>query len=69
EDTGPGMSEAEQARIFGEFEQAGPLSQRSAGTGLGLAISARIVREFGGNLTVFSHRGEGSTFKLVFRPG
>ncbi|MFF2322443.1 hybrid sensor histidine kinase/response regulator [Agrobacterium sp. NPDC058088] len=69
EDTGPGMSEAEQARIFGEFEQAGPLSQRSAGTGLGLAISARIVREFGGNLTVSSRRGEGSTFKLVFRPG
>lgn len=69
EDTGPGMSEAELARIFGEFEQAGPLSQRSAGTGLGLAISARIVREFGGNLTVSSRRGEGSTFKLVFRPG
>lgn len=69
EDTGPGMSGAEQARIFGEFEQAGPLSQRSAGTGLGLAISARIVREFGGNLTVSSRRGEGSTFKLVFRPG
>ncbi|CUX25671.1 MULTISPECIES: hybrid sensor histidine kinase/response regulator [Agrobacterium] len=68
EDTGPGMSAAEQARIFGEFEQAGPLSQRSAGTGLGLAISARIVREFGGNLTVSSRRGEGSTFKLVFRP-
>ncbi len=69
EDTGPGMSEAEQARIFGEFEQAGPLSQRSAGTGLGLAISARIVREFGGHLTVSSRRGDGSTFKLVFRPG
>lgn len=69
EDTGPGMSHAEQARIFGEFEQAGPMSQRSAGTGLGLAISARIVREFGGSLTVFSRKGEGSTFKLVFRPG
>ncbi|KJF75233.1 hybrid sensor histidine kinase/response regulator [Agrobacterium arsenijevicii] len=69
DDTGPGMSRAEQARIFGEFEQAGPMSQRSAGTGLGLAISARIVREFGGNLTVFSRKGEGSTFKLVFRPG
>jgi signal transduction histidine kinase/ActR/RegA family two-component response regulator len=69
EDTGPGMSHAEQARIFGEFEQAGPMSQRSAGTGLGLAISARIVREFGGSLTVFSRKGEGSTFKLAFRPG
>lgn len=69
EDTGPGMSRAEQARIFGEFEQAGPLSQRSAGTGLGLAISARIVREFGGRLTVSSRKGKGSTFKLAFRPG
>lgn len=68
EDTGPGMSRAEQARIFGEFEQAGPLSQRSAGTGLGLAISARIVREFGGRLTVSSRKGRGSTFKLAFRP-
>lgn len=69
EDTGPGMSEAEQARIFGEFEQAGPMSQRSAGTGLGLAISARIVREFGGSLTVTSSKGKGSTFKLSFHPG
>ena len=69
EDTGPGMSEREQARIFGEFEQAGPMSQRSAGTGLGLAISARIVREFGGSLTVSSHRGRGSIFTLSFRPG
>lgn len=69
EDTGPGMSPVEQARIFGEFEQAGPLSQRSAGTGLGLAISARIVREFGGSLTVSSRKGKGSIFKLAFRPG
>lgn len=69
EDSGPGMSEAEQAHIFGEFEQAGPMSQRSAGTGLGLAISARIVREFGGSLTVSSRKGKGSTFKLSFRPG
>lgn len=69
EDTGPGMSEREQARIFGEFEQAGPMSQRSAGTGLGLAISARIVREFGGSLTVSSHRGRGSIFTLSFSPG
>lgn len=68
EDTGPGMSEAEQKRIFGEFEQAGPVSQQSAGTGLGLAISARIVREFGGSLTVSSRKGKGSIFKLTFRP-
>lgn len=35
EDTGPGMSQAEQARIFGEFEQAGPMSQQSGEQGLG----------------------------------
>lgn len=69
EDTGPGLSRAEQARIFGEFEQAGPASQQSAGTGLGLAISARIMREFGGSLTVSSMRGKGSAFRLSFRPG
>ncbi|WP_284777783.1 PAS domain-containing hybrid sensor histidine kinase/response regulator [Agrobacterium sp. lyk4-40-TYG-31] len=68
EDTGPGMSGAEQARIFGEFEQAGPTSQRSAGTGLGLAISARIIREFGGALKVDSQRGRGSVFTLTFKP-
>ncbi|NTJ41193.1 response regulator [Agrobacterium larrymoorei] len=68
EDTGPGMNRAEQARIFGEFEQAGSASQRRAGTGLGLAISARIVREFGGTLTVDSEQGKGSTFVLKFCP-
>lgn len=69
EDSGPGMTNQEQERIFGEFEQAGPLSQRSAGTGLGLAISARIMREFGGTLTVSSRKGKGSIFTLAFHPG
>ncbi|NWJ24653.1 PAS domain-containing sensor histidine kinase [Rhizobium sp. RM] len=69
EDSGPGMTRAEQARIFREFEQAGPLTQRSAGTGLGLAISARIMREFGGKLAVSSRKGKGSVFTLSFRPG
>jgi signal transduction histidine kinase/ActR/RegA family two-component response regulator len=69
EDTGPGMDETEQARIFGEFEQAGSALQRSGGTGLGLAISARIVREFGGTLSVTSQKGKGSTFSLKFRAG
>ncbi|WP_313615576.1 ATP-binding protein [Agrobacterium sp.] len=68
-DTGPGMTKAEQARVFGEFEQAGSTRQRSAGTGLGLAISARIVREFGGSLSVESVKGKGSVFILRFRAG
>ncbi|WFU09315.1 ATP-binding protein [Rhizobium sp. CB3090] len=65
-DSGPGMTEEEQARIFGEFEQAGSMLDRSAGTGLGLAISARILREFGGTLSVSSMRGEGSEFNVRF---
>jgi signal transduction histidine kinase/CheY-like chemotaxis protein len=65
-DTGPGMTAEEQARIFGEFEQGGTLAERSAGTGLGLAISARIMREFGGALTVSSEKGKGSEFTIRF---
>ncbi|KQV84144.1 ATP-binding protein [Rhizobium sp. Root1220] len=65
-DTGPGMTEEEQARIFGEFEQGGTTIQKSAGTGLGLTISARIMREFGGSLTVASAKGTGSEFSIRF---
>jgi signal transduction histidine kinase/CheY-like chemotaxis protein len=65
-DTGPGMTAEEQARIFGEFEQGGSLAQKSNGTGLGLAISARIMGEFGGLLTVASEKGKGSQFTIRF---
>ena len=65
-DTGPGMTEEEQNRIFGEFEQGGTLVEKSAGTGLGLSISARIMREFGGTLTVTSEKGAGSEFSIRF---
>lgn len=63
-DTGPGMTAEEQARIFGEFEQAGTAEARSGGTGLGMAISHRIVQEFGGSLSVESEKGVGSTFTI-----
>ncbi|WP_183860770.1 MULTISPECIES: ATP-binding protein [unclassified Rhizobium] len=65
-DTGPGMTEEEQNRIFGEFEQGGSTVDKSAGTGLGLSISARIMREFGGSLAVSSERGTGSEFSIRF---
>lgn len=65
-DSGPGMTGEEQARVFGEFEQAGNMLDRSAGTGLGLAISARILREFGGGLSVASELGSGSEFTIRF---
>lgn len=65
-DTGPGMTEEEQNRIFGEFEQGGTAMEKSSGTGLGLSISARIIREFGGSLTVSSEKGTGSEFSIRF---
>lgn len=65
-DSGPGMTPQEQARIFGEYEQAGGSIERSGGTGLGLPISARIIKEFGGSLTVSSEKGKGSEFTIRF---
>jgi signal transduction histidine kinase/ActR/RegA family two-component response regulator len=65
-DTGPGMTPEEQASVFGEFEQAGSAEARSGGTGLGLGIAARILAEFGGSLSVRSHKGEGSVFTIRF---
>jgi signal transduction histidine kinase len=62
-DTGPGISEEDQERIFEEFQQAHTSSTRpTGGTGLGLAIARRIVLMHGGDLTVESAPGHGSTF-------
>ncbi|WFS01089.1 hybrid sensor histidine kinase/response regulator [Rhizobium tumorigenes] len=66
QDSGPGMTPEEQARVFGAFEQAGDASEKSGGTGLGLTISARIVEEFGGRMSVVSERGVGSQFIVRF---
>jgi signal transduction histidine kinase/ActR/RegA family two-component response regulator len=65
-DSGPGMTEEEQARIFEEFEQAGSMIEKSEGTGLGLAISARIMQQFGGSMSVASTLGSGSEFTIRF---
>jgi signal transduction histidine kinase len=64
-DTGPGIAEADQARIFEEFQQVDNTSTRKkGGTGLGLAISKRIVELHGGTLSVDSAVGRGSTFRI-----
>jgi signal transduction histidine kinase len=66
-DPGIGIAPADQERIFEEFEQvaAGPRADSPhRGTGLGLAISRRLARLLGGDVSVVSEFGRGSTFSL-----
>ena len=62
-DTGPGIAEADQAKIFEEFKQSESTQTKAkGGTGLGLSIAKRIVEMHGGRLWVESALGSGSTF-------
>jgi len=65
-DTGPGISEADQGKIFEEFQQVDSSSTRSkGGTGLGLSIAKRIIEMHGGRIWVESSLGKGSTFAFI----
>ena len=64
EDTGPGIHARELSRIFGQFEQAEAGVTAKTGTGLGLAISQGLARLMGGDITLRSEVGVGSTFTV-----
>src|SRR6266542_1301468 len=65
-DTGPGIADSDQAKIFEEFQQADNSSTKmKGGTGLGLAIAKRIIEMHGGRLWVESSLGQGSTFSFT----
>ena len=64
EDTGPGLTGEEQARLFQPFNQFKRGLKSQEGTGLGLAIGRSYARLMGGDITVVSTPGEGSIFRF-----
>ena len=65
EDTGPGISLEESARLFAAFVQTEAGLKSQQGTGLGLAISYQLAQLMGGEMTVKSTVGQGSLFQLI----
>lgn len=67
-DTGEGLSEEQQTRIFDRFSQADAgITRKFGGTGLGLAITRCLAQEMGGGISVHSALGDGSCFTVVIQ--
>jgi len=65
-DTGIGMSEAAQGKIFEQFTQAdNSITRRFGGTGLGTTISKELIERMGGSISLRSKEGDGTTFTVV----
>jgi signal transduction histidine kinase len=64
EDTGPGIAEADQQRIFEPFERGRNSAKHTNGLGLGLTIVTGLVEAMSGTLTMTSQLGAGSKFKI-----
>jgi signal transduction histidine kinase/CheY-like chemotaxis protein len=64
-DTGPGLGEEQQRRLFRRFEQGGVGEPgREGGSGLGLAICSELAAAMGGSITVLSQPGQGAVFRV-----
>lgn len=64
-DTGSGIDPQDQERIFDAFEQTDEGLKGGKGTGLGLPLSRHFAREMGGDITISSQKGIGSTFQII----
>ncbi|MGM0508041.1 MAG: PAS domain-containing hybrid sensor histidine kinase/response regulator [Fusobacteriota bacterium] len=66
EDTGIGIEESSQEKIFESFTQQGPsITKEYGGTGLGLAITKKLVEMLNGKIELESKKGEGSKFNII----